>query len=214
MVENIFYQIRDISACDRSGSIVCDQDRSDRIRWDQKEFECITWFDKRILIYFVTNRDRSRTTQETRIQLQGRFDSKSWLKMISARSWIDLNDFCEIWIMKIPSKPHPHNFSHDTPTQLSFTNFLNCIKFSIQLEKGQFWFKNSNIWSKIEYFWVFLKYFGFFEDFWRVYLNNKIFWIQLSPTELDFYLFFLPPAEIINTLLIPLGTHLELLQIF
>ena len=67
------------SACDWLGFSVCDQDRSDRIRWDQKEFECITWFDKRLLIYFVTQREITARRRRPD-SVAGRFDSKSWFK--------------------------------------------------------------------------------------------------------------------------------------
>lgn len=67
------------SACDWLGFSVGDQDRSDRIRWDQKEFECITWFDKRLLIYFVTQREITARRRRPD-SVAGRFDSKSWFK--------------------------------------------------------------------------------------------------------------------------------------
>ena len=100
------------------------------------------------------------------IQLQGRFDSKSWLKMISARSWIDLNDFSRFESWK-SLRNHTHTF---TPTTRPRNCALKISKFPVQWENGQFWLKISNIWSKIEYFWVFFRVFRIFWGFLKRYI--------------------------------------------
>ena len=150
-----FYRfIRFQRAFDLSVWSVCDQDRSDRMIWDQKEFECITWFDKRLLIYFMTQRE----IEEEQIQLQGGSIQNHDLKLfvldqtfiLNRFEWSlpDLNHWKRLLIMKIPTKPHPRNLSREIRPRNFCSNFRREFLNSFSVNISPFNEQNDHFWLK------------------------------------------------------------------